>query len=275
MFSAHQYGGVNCSDASGWSFVLRDTYRCDRPAVMWRVVVSQHSLYDTLADTSRGAQGASCSSVTSTWLLQPASLSRRLPRRCRAAAPMRRTGTSDAWAPTLRDTRHPSHQAHTCSFIDGFYYLTALGLFALGGATQVRWSTRRPATHMQPLHPTLDLQVNRQDLAGFSFIGMGSNYALAWAPGWINASVSGPLSPHPDWYTTVSVGPHPHSCDHKRSSSVCVSLVRRCSGSSSWAGGCFPSPRAATAPSHPIRPSMRGAALRSTVSRQARSVWHG
>ena len=28
MVSAHQYGNVNCSDASGWSFVQRDTYRC-------------------------------------------------------------------------------------------------------------------------------------------------------------------------------------------------------------------------------------------------------
>jgi hypothetical protein len=30
---------------------------------------------------------------------------------------------------------------------------------------------------------------------------MGSNYALAGAPGWTNAST--PLTPHPDWYTTV------------------------------------------------------------------------
>lgn len=28
MVSAHQYGNVNCSDSSGWSFVQRDTYRC-------------------------------------------------------------------------------------------------------------------------------------------------------------------------------------------------------------------------------------------------------
>lgn len=58
-------------------------------------------------------------------------------------------------------------------------------------------SSRRIAT--APTHA----QVNRQDLAGFSFIGMGSNYALAGAPGWVNASSPAPLAPHPDWYTTV------------------------------------------------------------------------
>jgi hypothetical protein len=45
--------------------------------------------------------------------------------------------------------------------------------------------------------------LHRQDIAGYSFPGMGSKYTLAGPPGWANESTWGPLEPHPDWYTTV------------------------------------------------------------------------
>ena len=47
-------------------------------------------------------------------------------------------------------------------------------------------------------------QMNRQDFAGFSFLGRGSNYQLAGPPGWTSDPPSeSTLTPHPDWYSTV------------------------------------------------------------------------
>ena len=46
-------------------------------------------------------------------------------------------------------------------------------------------------------------QINRQDLAGWSFLGRVSHYELVGIPGWINATQDGPALPHPDWFTTV------------------------------------------------------------------------
>jgi len=64
-------------------------------------------------------------------------------------------------------------------FIDGFYWLTVMGMPAENGVDQI----------------------NRQDVAGWSFPGLASNYMLAGPPGWTNGSAL--LRPHPDWYITV------------------------------------------------------------------------
>jgi heparanase 1 len=67
----------------------------------------------------------------------------------------------------------------TDRYIDGFYWLTIMGAAGVAGAAQV----------------------NRQDFAGWSFIGRPSNYQLAGPPGWTNGSAA--LRPRPDYYSTV------------------------------------------------------------------------
>jgi len=66
-------------------------------------------------------------------------------------------------------------------FIDGYYWIHIL--------------TSAGETGCHILH--------RQDVVGFSFHAIGSNYALAGPPGWYNSSASGELDPHPDWFTLV------------------------------------------------------------------------
>ena len=68
-------------------------------------------------------------------------------------------------------------------FIDGFYWLPMMAVPAEAGA----------------------VQLNRQDFAGYSFLGRASNYQLAGPPGWVNDTdaAKSTLTPHPDWYTTV------------------------------------------------------------------------
>jgi len=64
-------------------------------------------------------------------------------------------------------------------FLDGFYWMTYMGMTGENGVNQI----------------------NRQDVAGWSFIGIASNYMLAGPPGWTKGSAA--LRPHPDWFTTV------------------------------------------------------------------------
>jgi len=64
-------------------------------------------------------------------------------------------------------------------FIDGFYWMTVIGMPGENGLTQI----------------------NRQDIAGWSFSGLVSQYMLIGPPGWVNGSAE--LKPHPDWYSTV------------------------------------------------------------------------
>jgi hypothetical protein len=66
-------------------------------------------------------------------------------------------------------------------FVSGFWWIHTLGLAAASGVARV----------------------HRQDVAGFSFNRRASHYQLAGVAGWVNASASGPLTPHPDWYATV------------------------------------------------------------------------
>ena len=68
-------------------------------------------------------------------------------------------------------------------FIDGFYWLPTMAVVAEAGAARM----------------------NRQDFAGWSFLGRKSNYQLAGPPGWVRDtdSTQSTLSPHPDWYLTV------------------------------------------------------------------------
>lgn len=66
-------------------------------------------------------------------------------------------------------------------FVSGFWWVHSLGLAAAAGVARV----------------------HRQDVAGFSFNGRPSHYQLAGVAGWVNASASGPLAPHPDWFATV------------------------------------------------------------------------
>ena len=48
-------------------------------------------------------------------------------------------------------------------------------------------------------------RLNRQDLAGWSFLGRASNYQLAGPPGWTHDKdvTKSTLMPHPSWYITV------------------------------------------------------------------------
>lgn len=59
------------------------------------------------------------------------------------------------------------------------------------------------------------VQLNRQDFAGYSFLGRKSNYQLAGPPGWINDTnvAKSSLTPHPDWCVTYTklVAMHPGS----------------------------------------------------------------
>jgi len=64
-------------------------------------------------------------------------------------------------------------------FIDGFYWMTVIGMPGENGVTQI----------------------NRQDVAGWSFLGLQSHYTLAGPPGWTHGSAD--LRPHPDWFSTV------------------------------------------------------------------------
>jgi len=64
-------------------------------------------------------------------------------------------------------------------FIDGFYWMTVIGFPGENGLTQI----------------------NRQDVAGWSFLGLQSHYTLAGPPGWVKGSAE--LTPHPDWYSTI------------------------------------------------------------------------
>jgi len=66
-------------------------------------------------------------------------------------------------------------------FVSGFWWVHTLGMAAEAGISRV----------------------HRQDVAGFSFNHRGSHYMLAGVSGWINTTANGPLSPHPDWFTTV------------------------------------------------------------------------
>ena len=68
-------------------------------------------------------------------------------------------------------------------FIDGFYWLPTIAAVAEAGAAQL----------------------NRQDFAGYSFLGRKSNYQLAGPPGWTSDAdpTKSSLTPHPDWYITV------------------------------------------------------------------------
>ena len=63
------------------------------------------------------------------------------------------------------------------SFAAGFYWVDQLGRVAENGY----W------------------QVYRQDLVGFSGMNEGSSYALAGDPGWVD----GPLTPNPDFFTSL------------------------------------------------------------------------
>lgn len=133
MWSAHTYGGVNCSDVSGGSFVQRKTY------------------YDFVHQLHGYVQQRETSMAPSTGLLVEET----------ASAPI--GGCVNA----------------SDRFIDGFYWLTVAGLAGEYNVTQI----------------------NRQDIAGWSFLGMPSHYALAGPPGWTNGSAA--LVPHADYYTTV------------------------------------------------------------------------
>jgi hypothetical protein len=62
-------------------------------------------------------------------------------------------------------------------FISGFYFLHAIGTVAEVGFSQI----------------------NRQDIAGWSFYNRPSQYGLAGGPGWID----GPLMPNPDWFLAI------------------------------------------------------------------------
>lgn len=62
-------------------------------------------------------------------------------------------------------------------YVSGFYYLHAIGMTAENDFDQL----------------------NRQDVAGFSFVGRPSHYTLVGPPGWTN----GTLSPHPDWFSHI------------------------------------------------------------------------
>lgn len=133
MWSAHTYGGVDCKDASGASFVSRRTY------------------YDFVDQLHGYVQLKNRSLAASTGLLVEETAS---------AAIGGCVNASDR-------------------FIDGFYWLTVMGMPAEYGLTQI----------------------NRQDVAGWSFLGLESHYALAGPPGWTNGSAL--LVPHADWFTTV------------------------------------------------------------------------
>jgi len=133
MWSAHTYGGVDCADATGASFVARRTY--------YGFVDQLHGYVEAKAR----------------WLANSTGL---LVEETASAAIGGCVNASDR-------------------FIDGFYWLTVMGLPAEYGVTQV----------------------NRQDVAGWSFLGLESHYALAGPPGWTRGSAL--LRPHADWFTTV------------------------------------------------------------------------
>ena len=133
MWSAHTYGGVDCKDATGASFISRRTY--------YGFVDQLHGYVHT----------KNTSLANSTGLLVEETAS---------AAIGGCVNASDR-------------------FIDGFYWLTVMGMPAEYGVTQI----------------------NRQDVAGWSFLGLESHYTLAGPPGWTNGSAL--LVPHADWYTTV------------------------------------------------------------------------
>jgi hypothetical protein len=69
----------------------------------------------------------------------------------------------------------------TDRFASGFFYMPALGVTAASGFNRL----------------------HRQDIVGWSFTGGMSHYQLVGAPGWTNVSSYGPLTPHPDWFTSV------------------------------------------------------------------------
>ena len=133
MWSAHTYGGVDCKDATGGSFVRRSTY------------------YDFVHQMKGYVEQRNRSMAPGTGLL-----------------------VEETAAAAIGGCVNASDR-----FIDGFYYVTVLGLAAEYGVTQV----------------------NRQDIAGWSFLGLPSHYTLAGPPGWTNGTAS--LTPHPDWYTSV------------------------------------------------------------------------
>ena len=66
-------------------------------------------------------------------------------------------------------------------FIAGFYFVSALGALGDAGVSQVY----------------------RQDLVGFSGVNFGSSYALTGPAGWYSRAASGPLTPHPDYFTAL------------------------------------------------------------------------
>lgn len=78
--------------------------------------------------------------------------------------------TGDGGCPGLSNT-----------FVTGFFFVDAIGMVAKAGY----W------------------QAYRQDLVGFSGIGVGSSYALAGEAGWQSEPMSGPLRPNPDWFTAL------------------------------------------------------------------------
>jgi hypothetical protein len=47
------------------------------------------------------------------------------------------------------------------------------------------------------------VQMNRQDIVGWSSEGTPSNYALLGVPGWVSTAASGAPAPHPDYYVAL------------------------------------------------------------------------
>jgi len=72
------------------------------------------------------------------------------------------------------------HNGYCNRYISGYYYIHTL---AAAGETGCHY-------------------MHRQDVCGYSFVGLGSSYALAGPPGWYNSTL-GELDPHPDWFTLV------------------------------------------------------------------------
>jgi len=133
MFSVHSYGGVDCKDTTGNSFISRKTYQGFLGNL--KGLVKQRDQY--MAPT--------------TGLLIEET----------ASAPI-------GGCVNMSDR-----------FIDGFYWMTVIGMPGENGLSQI----------------------NRQDIAGWSFLGLVSQYMLVGPPGWVNGSSE--LTPHPDWYSTV------------------------------------------------------------------------
>jgi len=133
MFSVHSYGGTDCKDTTGNTFVSRKTYQ-------------------GFFNNCKGL----------------------LKQRDQYMAPTTGVLIEETASQALGGCVNSSDR-----FIDGFYWMTVIGFPGEAGITQI----------------------NRQDVAGWSFPGLESHYTLAGPPGWINGSSL--LRPHPDWYSTI------------------------------------------------------------------------